>query len=1051
MIARRISKEYEDGVEAFLCFAQQHGCSRLDGKYRCPCVNCLNGIFQKVDDIREHLLCDGILKCYTVWTWHGELLNIPTSSVSAPEQVPEHTQDRLEDMIQDVGADSFLRAHVYDTLKSDSETPLYDGCLNFTRLSAVLKLMNLKATNGWTDKSFSELLKLLKEMLPEGNTLPDRNYEAKKVLCPMGLEYKKIHACPNDCILYRKEYKELHKCPRCGLSRYKSKDNDVGSEVTSIKDGPPAKVLWYLPIIPRLKRLFANADDAKHLRWHAEERVSDGKIRHVADSLQWKKIDNEYPEFGSQSRNLRLGLATDGMNPFGNLSSNHSSWPVLLVIYNLPPWLCMKRKYVMLSMMISGPKQPGNDIDVYLGPLIEDLKLLWDEGVDVYDGFSGENFKLRALLFCTINDFPAYANLSGYSTKGHKACPICEEGTCYHQLQHGRKTVYLGHRRFLRKHHPYRRLKKAFNGCSEEREAPKALSGEQVFARVKDVNVVFGKSTKKSAITNIWKKRSIFFNLPYWCKLDVRHCLDVMHVEKNVCDSLIGTLLNIKGKTKDSLNARLDMAEMNIRDELKPVDVGNRKYLPPACYTLSKKERSSFCHCLRGVKVPTGYSSNIKSLVSIQDLKLVGLKSHDCHVLMQQLLPVAIRGILPKKVRMTVHRLCSFFNAICSKVIDPKMLDELEAEVATILCQLEMFFPPAFFDIMVHLVIHLVREIRLCGPVYLRWMYPVERYMKILKGYVKNQYRPEASIVERYIAEEAIEFCSEYISNAFPIGLPKSRHFDRLQGKCTRGGQMVTKVREDVLQADLYILNNIDEVLPYITSHKDIVRRNNPKQSEKWLLHEHNKTFRKWFEAQILKENPSSETLRWLGGGLKFEVFVCNGYDINNISFYTKSLDDRSRVQNSGVCVEAESMQFSSAKDKNPVLGSMPYYGIIQEIWEVSYTKFKVPVFKCQWIDNKNGVERDHFGMTRVDFLKVGYKDEPFIMAHQATQVFYVKDPSNERWSVVLRGKNTQTSDEELGIHDTPSFTCYMPPTVEELLVDDVHATRDDHSEGIYI
>jgi len=67
-------------------------------------------------------------------------------------------------------------------------------------------------------------------------------------------------------------------------------------------------------------------------------------------------------------------LATDGMNPFGNLRGNYSSWPVLLVIYNLPHALCMKCKYMMLSMMISGPKQLGNDIDVYLNPLIEDLK-----------------------------------------------------------------------------------------------------------------------------------------------------------------------------------------------------------------------------------------------------------------------------------------------------------------------------------------------------------------------------------------------------------------------------------------------------------------------------------------------------------------------------------------------------------------------------------------------------------------------------------------------------------------------------------------------------
>ena len=154
------------------------------------------------------------------------------------------------------------------------------------------------------------------------------------------------------------------------------KDDDSIDEME--KHGPPMKVMWYLPIIPRMKRLFANPDDAKNLRWHADERKCDGMYRHPADSIQWKKFDDDFPEFGKESRNIRLGLATDGMNPFGNMSTNHSSWPVLLVIYNLPPELCMKRKYMMLSMMIFGPKQPWNDIDVYLSPLIEDLKLMWD-------------------------------------------------------------------------------------------------------------------------------------------------------------------------------------------------------------------------------------------------------------------------------------------------------------------------------------------------------------------------------------------------------------------------------------------------------------------------------------------------------------------------------------------------------------------------------------------------------------------------------------------------------------------------------------------------
>ena len=107
-------------------------------------------------------------------------------------------------------------------------------------------------------------------------------------------------------------------------------------------------------------------------------------------------------------------------------------------------------------------------------------------------------------------------------------------------------------------------------------------------------------------------------------------------------------------------------------------------------------------------------------------------------------------------------------------MIDPAILPTLQKEIVITLCDLEMYFPPSFFDIMVHLVVHLVKETQLCGPAYMRWMYPAERYMKILKGYVKNRSRPEGCIAERYVVEEAIEFCTEYLSNVQSIGLPKS-------------------------------------------------------------------------------------------------------------------------------------------------------------------------------------------------------------------------------------------------------------------------------------
>ena len=115
-----------------------------------------------------------------------------------------------------------------------------------------------------------------------------------------------------------------------------------------------------------------------------------------------------------------------------------------------------------------------------------------------------------------------------------------------------------------------------------------------------------------------------------------------MHVEKNECDSVHGTLLNIQGKTKDGLNTHQDLAKMGIRDQLHPRSDGKKICLPPACHTLSRKEKTSFCQCLQCVKLPLGYSSNIKSLVQVKDLKFVGLKSYDCHVLMQQLLVMVI-------------------------------------------------------------------------------------------------------------------------------------------------------------------------------------------------------------------------------------------------------------------------------------------------------------------------------------------------------------------------------------------------------------------------
>ncbi|KAK6784367.1 hypothetical protein RDI58_017822 [Solanum bulbocastanum] len=157
---------------------------------------------------------------------------------------------------------------------------------------------------------------------------------------------------------------------------------------------------------------------ADSFRWHDEERSKDGKVRHPADGQAWKDFDRLHAVFAQDSCNVRLGLASDGFNLFRTMSICHSTWTVMLMAYNLPPWMCMKFEYSMLSLLIHGQRSPGNDIDNYLQLLIDELKLLWDSGVETYDASRNQTFQIRASLMWTINDFPAYAMLSGWSIKG---------------------------------------------------------------------------------------------------------------------------------------------------------------------------------------------------------------------------------------------------------------------------------------------------------------------------------------------------------------------------------------------------------------------------------------------------------------------------------------------------------------------------------------------------------------------------------------------------------------------------------------------------------
>ncbi|GJV81014.1 reverse transcriptase domain-containing protein [Tanacetum coccineum] len=255
----------------------------------------------------------------------------------------------------------------------------------------------------------------------------------------------------------------------------------------------------------------------------------------------------------------------------------------------MPLWLCMKGSSFMLMLFIPGPKSPGKDIDVYLRPLIDDLKVLWAlKGVETIDVATGQKFNMRAMVLWTINDFPARSSLSGWSGQGYKACPTC----------------------------------------------------------IKDTPFV--------------------------------------HTAK----------------------ARQDLKRLGIQSGLWLGQTKNGKCSKPqAAYSFTPKNRKKFCQFIKGVKLPDGFGSNFKHKVTDNDTNITGLKSHDCYIMMQRLLPYGLQQYL---------------------------LDE--SKVVDILCNLKLIYPPAFFDIMIHLVIHLPLEALEGGPIRPWWMFPFERFIKKLKG-----------------------------------------------------------------------------------------------------------------------------------------------------------------------------------------------------------------------------------------------------------------------------------------------------------------------------
>nr|GEW04521.1 hypothetical protein [Tanacetum cinerariifolium]GEW20949.1 hypothetical protein [Tanacetum cinerariifolium] len=432
---------------------------------KCPCKSCRTTLWVSIENLPKHITRYGWDPSYKTWVHHGE------PDLPSPLPVINNTrQPQMSDMIE------LLNDLIYIPSNNKQNEPTQRDISEISNEPTQAKR-----------NEFEELYASANEELYLGCDYVTRLDFIEK------FTYFNVKGKLTDSIFNEMLEFFQHVFPT--MKRYKL---------------PPS----YYAIKKKFK-IIGLCHTANEMTWHATGKCTEpGKMQHPVDGRAWKNFDTKYPNFAKEKKIVRLGLAADGFNPFGNHSQAYSMWPVILITYNLPLWLCMKESYFMLTLLIPGLKSPGKDIDVYLRPLIDDLKVLWAlKGVETIDVATCQKFNMRAMVLWTINDFPARSSLSGWSRQGYKACPTCNEDTLPVRVLG--KTAYVGHKRFLKKPHKWRRSLE-FNGEIEDGEPPRKFNRDQIQAQL--VRLPTRVKGKHPSYEGVKIKRNVLVELN-WTKL----------------------------------------------------------------------------------------------------------------------------------------------------------------------------------------------------------------------------------------------------------------------------------------------------------------------------------------------------------------------------------------------------------------------------------------------------------------------------------------------------------------------------------------------------
>ncbi|XP_076959510.1 uncharacterized protein LOC143635608 [Bidens hawaiensis] len=278
-----------------------------------------------------------------------------------------------------------------------------------------------------------------------------------------------------------------------------------------------------------------------------------------------------------------------------------------------------------------------------------------------------------------------------------------------------------------------------------------------------------------------------------------------------------------------------------------------------------------------------------------------------------------------------------FFKSISSKEIELEEVEKLEADLFVTLCLLKKYFAPSFFDVMVHLTVHIARKVKLCGPEKIKFL---SEFKKDLKTSIPNSLRNSIENKNR-------------ASNKDGVPLSTGKYLDDISSDL-------------FVKAHFYVLQNTSEIVPYINRHMSFLEQQNPDKKTTWLEKEHKK-FGMWLRYEVEREfvesrESISETVMWISYGQNRNGLSYEFYDINGFTFRTKSREVKVH-QMSGVSVVANDLHISR---EVKAYTETSYYGVLQDIWVLDYHFRKIPQFKSDRVDNKKGVKKDDIGSMKI-------------------------------------------------------------------------------------